>query len=344
MSTAPSPPYPSGPRPSAIAPISQAYDRMVEVLFRPFDLGKWLGLGLCAWLALLGQGGGSTPSVGSNFENRVSTSTSVESTTTTAEDLQRSLDEAKDWLAEHAPALWVAGGLAFALIATLLLIVTWLSSRGQMMFIDGVVRNRGEVVEPWSRLGPLANSLFGFRVIVGLVALVVMTAPLALALMHVWEEGFTGLGPETLLVPTVLLTFLFWLAAGMVFGLVALTVNDFVAPLMWLRRQSVVDAWRELRALLSANLGTFLVFLLVRILLSVTLGVVIVLATCLTCCVAALPYIGTVLLLPLHVFLRAYSLSFLGQFGRDYAPLAPARETPVPAVPTQPPPTGTSRP
>jgi len=28
--------------------------------------------------------------------------------------------------------------------------------------------------------------------------------------------------------------------------------------------------------------------------------------TCMTCCIAVLPYIGTVILLPLFVFLRAY--------------------------------------
>ncbi len=40
---------------------------------------------------------------------------------------------------------------------------------------------------------------------------------------------------------------------------------------------------------------------------------------CLTCCLVALPYIGTVILLPLHVFLRAVPLCFLGQLGPAYA-------------------------
>jgi hypothetical protein len=35
-----------------------------------------------------------------------------------------------------------------------------------------------------------------------------------------------------------------------------------------------------------------------------------------------LPYIGTVLLLPLHVFVRAYSVYFLGQFVPEYARFA----------------------
>ncbi len=40
--------------------------------------------------------------------------------------------------------------------------------------------------------------------------------------------------------------------------------------------------------------------------------------TCLTCCIAAIPYVGTVILLPVFVLLRSFSLLFLRQFGPDY--------------------------
>jgi hypothetical protein len=42
------------------------------------------------------------------------------------------------------------------------------------------------------------------------------------------------------------------------------------------------------------------------------------LVTCLTCCLAALPYIGTVIVLPVPVFFRSFSLLFLRQFGADW--------------------------
>jgi len=45
-------------------------------------------------------------------------------------------------------------------------------------------------------------------------------------------------------------------------------------------------------------------------------------AVLVTCCCAGIvlviPYIGVVLMLPLLVFKRAYSLHFLSQFGSDY--------------------------
>ena len=51
---------------------------------------------------------------------------------------------------------------------------------------------------------------------------------------------------------------------------------------------------------------------------------------CLTCCIGLLPYVSTVVTLPLHVFWRAYSLYFLQQFNPAYAII----------VESQPPPTG----
>jgi hypothetical protein len=68
--------------------------------------------------------------------------------------------------------------------------------------------------------------------------------------------------------------------------------------------------------------------------------------TCLTCCVASLPYLGTVIVLPVPVFFRSFSLLFLRQFGADWdvwrkIPLAetttpPPVQTIVPAPPPGP--------
>lgn len=41
-----------------LAPLERAWARMVEQLFRPFDVATWFVLGFACWLAQLGQGGG----------------------------------------------------------------------------------------------------------------------------------------------------------------------------------------------------------------------------------------------------------------------------------------------
>jgi len=56
--------------------------------------------------------------------------------------------------------------------------------------------------------------------------------------------------------------------------------------------------------------------------LALAIFVVILTAVVATCCIlgclAAIPYLGTVLLLPVFVFRRAYSLYYLAQYGLDY--------------------------
>jgi hypothetical protein len=82
--------------------------------------------------------------------------------------------------------------------------------------------------------------------------------------------------------------------------------------------------------------GTFILYFLFQIALVMAIGVIVVGAVIITCCIAgclmALPYLGTILLLPVSMFKRCYSLYFLAQFGRKYDVFAPA-STPPPGAP-----------
>jgi hypothetical protein len=62
--------------------------------------------------------------------------------------------------------------------------------------------------------------------------------------------------------------------------------------------------------------------------------------TCLTCCIAGLPYISSVAFLPALVWLLAFKLLFLRQFGPEYdvwAAVEVAPPTVQPAPPVEPP-------
>jgi hypothetical protein len=45
---------------------------------------------------------------------------------------------------------------------------------------------------------------------------------------------------------------------------------------------------------------------------------IVLLTCCIACCFLAIPYVGTVLLLPVFAFKRSYSLHYLAQFGSEY--------------------------
>ena len=76
--------------------------------------------------------------------------------------------------------------------------------------------------------------------------------------------------------------------------------------------------------------------MLFQLVLAMAIGLVVIAAVVVTCCCAGclmmLPYIGTVVLLPVLVFERSYSLYYLGQFGPAYAvfPSASAAGTGLP--------------
>jgi hypothetical protein len=64
--------------------------------------------------------------------------------------------------------------------------------------------------------------------------------------------------------------------------------------------------------------GSFILFYLMKIVLGIAITIIGMMAVCLTCCMAAIPYLGTVILLPLIVFARCYPLCFLEQFGPQW--------------------------
>jgi hypothetical protein len=85
--------------------------------------------------------------------------------------------------------------------------------------------------------------------------------------------------------------------------------HDFTVLIAW----SIVGS-----EILAGRTGTIILYILMKIVLGIAIGVIATIATCATCCLVAIPYLGTVVLLPLLVFIRCYSLCFLEQFGPEW--------------------------
>jgi hypothetical protein len=115
-----------------------------------------------------------------------------------------------------------------------------------------------------------------------------------------------------------------------------LFLHSFVVPIMYHRNLTVVAAWREFLPLFH-NFGlSFAVYGIFVLALFILTGAVIVVFGLATCCVGFfvlwLPFVGTVVLLPLLVTYRLLSLEFLAQFGRHLDLLAAnAQPEPGPA-------------
>jgi hypothetical protein len=289
---------------SVLRPLRPALARTRALLFAPFQLRKWLRLGFCAFLA--------APTL-------VQRPPGGDAGKSSEPDLPWLREAAMSWRQDDLPLFLLFAGLTFLLMVALGLLVTWLSSRGQFMCLDGIVRNRGAIRLPWYELRREANSLFVFRVCFGIVAFGVFSILTALLIgLVLSSQGVAAAAPVGWwgLASLALFSLLAWAAVLIV---VAIILSDFVVPLMYLYRIPVLDALRLVREdLIWPRPGSVLLYLLARMVLSIILAVLALVAGWLTFSVAFLPYIGSVLLLPLYVFQTHYALAYLEQVGPEW--------------------------
>lgn len=295
---------PLAPVPAGISvtdPVSRAIDHTRRVLF-PFNAGKWLTLGFVAWLAHLGEGGGSF-----NLPD-----------TSGRGGGGSGLQPAIDWIRDNLSTVVVAGVVVLVVGIALGVLMTWVSSRAKLMFVDGVARDDASVEEPWRRFAERGRDLFWVRFWLGLIGLAVFLLALAIAAALAWpdlsrgvfEQGaWLGLG----------LGMLVLILGGVPLAVAGALIDDFVVPCMVLNDEPVGPAWQRVKSeVISGRIGTIVLFYLMKFVLALVGAMLAFAVTCITCCVAALPYIGTVFLLPVFVFNQAYVLFFLQQFGPSW--------------------------
>ena len=310
---------------SVVEPVSPALERVKLILFQPFDAGKWFAIGFCAWLARLGEAGG----VGAHFNNSFSSGNNHAS----ADDLRRFLERAWGFTLHNLD--WIIPLAAFLLLLSLALgiLLLWLNCRGKFMFLHCVALNKAEIVEPWSQYAGPARSLFWFRLVLSFISMALLLPPMGLMAVLVLKMFLAG-APDVASILLAAALALFAVLAGVALALIRKFTLDFVVPIQYLRGGRCLDAWAEFWKLLRAHPGLFTLYILFQIVIGMAIGVLVLFAILLTCCLAGcllmIPYIGTVLLLPVLVFKRSFSLYFLRQFGPAFEVFPPP---PPPAAP-----------
>ena len=286
----------SEPRIEIFKPFGEAFELMKKILFQPFELKKWLVIGFAAWLASFGAGGGGI----GNFNYP---------------DNRREGAQKFNETISQIPQPVLITGICVLICVVLLLIVlfAWLRARGRFIFVDCVVRNRAAIAEPWKEFRAEGNSFFLFSLLMMLVLIaVIVIAGLALIVPFIprGDQAQPGLA--------------FWIGLSLfVFVAVCLAfvwalVSQLMVPIMYRQRCPARLAFAEAVDLVISHPGPLLLYVLFLLLLAVAGVMISCSVTCATCCIAAIPYVGTVILLPIPVTLGAFSLLFLRQFGPDY--------------------------
>jgi hypothetical protein len=94
--------------------------------------------------------------------------------------------------------------------------------------------------------------------------------------------------------------------------------REFGIPIMFQRGTLAWAAFVESTDLAVTHLGSVVVFILLRFAIGIGVAVISIVICCGTCCLYMLPYIGTVMLLPVVIYVRCFTLECLAQFGPQY--------------------------
>ena len=269
---------------------------MKKILFQPFNLKKWLIIGFAAWLANLGSGGGGV----GNFNYP---------------DNRR--ENAQKWneTIGQIPQPVLITGICLLVCFVLLLIVlfAWLRARGRFILVDCIVRNRAAIVEPWKEFRAEGNSFFLFSLLAVLALIAVITLA-GLVLIVPFSAGRGHAEPGVAFWIGISLTA--FISACLIF--VWAFASQLMVPIMYRQRCRAPVAFTRAVGLVSSHPGPMLLYVLFFILLAIAMVMISCAVTCATCCTAAIPYVGSVILLPIPVTLDAFWLLFLRQFGPDY--------------------------
>jgi hypothetical protein len=288
----------SEPKIEIFKPFGEAFELTKQILFAPFNFEKWLIIGFAAFLSGHFAGVGFNFPFGNFGQHRT--------------DQKFAPPDFEQW----KPWLLIAIPVFIVVVLIVIILFMWLRARGNFIFTDCVVRNRGAIVEPWREYRKEGNSyflfllavMFGSIAVLGLIALVIFVP------LGVFGHGASDHVMTPILVVSLILLFLLWICFGILLGL----ISYFMVPVMYIRRCRALDAFREVLNLILDHVGPFVLFCLFGFCLVLGMMMIGGIATCLTCCLAALPYVGTVILLPVFVCLRAFGLCFIRQFGPDY--------------------------
>lgn len=303
----PAPPYldylPPAQNLSVTDPLSKAFARTKMMLF-PMRAAIWFTLGFVAWLAHLGEGGGG--------------SFNIPDTSGRGRGGGSGLKPAVDWVLDNLSLVLIIVIAAIVIGGTLALVMLWVSSRAKFMFIDCIVKNEAKVEEPWRRFAERGKDLFWVRLWLSVAGFALLAIALSVGVLLAWADIKSGVfGTGAILGLVVGFAILLILAIPL--GIASFLLEDFVVPAMYLNDESAGPAWRRVKSgILAGNLGTIVLYWLMKLAVGFAVGMISAIGTCLTCCLAALPYLGTVIFLPLFVFTRSYALYFVNQFGPEW--------------------------
>ena len=276
--------------------ISMSWYWMVQILFRPFSLKKWIMLGIIILLAGQmgggGGGGGGKKADSDKFKKVSNTELSLNIEAPVPSEFSVQSEKPNDiipsvpvfpqpknmlrMLSSGAPI--IPAPLALLLIAILLfvglmiILWMWVVSNFSFVFIDSIVKNDASLRVPYHRNKPQGRSYFYWIAIFSSIAILTFGIIICLPIMQLVKAGIFMKSPPVDFgsIFSIILPYLFaFIITIIVFALIGLAVKDFILPIMYRRKIGILAAWSVFLNLFKKNIGEILLYLLVKIGLSI---------------------------------------------------------------------------
>jgi hypothetical protein len=237
---------------SAADSVSPAIQRTREFLFRPFQWGTYLKLGLVAII---------TEGIGSNSRSSERGGHPAGNGPTGIPPF-------------HLAPEWIAAIVAGALVVLVVsMVLFYLVTRLRFAFFHCLIHNTKQIRPGWQLYGAQAMRFFWLNVVVGLCFLLLAglaLLPFAAGFWRVFQETQHGSQPDVWSVLTLVLPLIPIILLLLLAGVLAdLILRDGMLPHFALDNATAGEAWAQVWARIKAEKRQFAVYALLRVILPV---------------------------------------------------------------------------
>ncbi|MBP5510769.1 MAG: DUF4339 domain-containing protein [Kiritimatiellae bacterium] len=317
-----------GEVPSVFGSAVLAFRRMRDVLFVSCRFTRWLGIAFCTWLC------------GFNFSLRLPNPAKSDlgigsvahsggqSPDAVFKELQQMFNTAYDTAMQH---LHTRTGLivlfcilCFFLVFTL--ISFFLRCRGEFMFLHRWYHPDESIQTVWRNSRYAAHHLFRWEVGFYFLSLIVLGLTLVYGYRNILQPYLANGKAWDVKFVIPFIWFASFLSVELLtYAAVRSVIREFIVPVMYWQGCPANAAWRSFFSLCWQRpfrlLGYYLLMYVLFLVWFFVYLLAIVGSLFIGGILLALPYVGTVLLLPATFFFRGYSLAFIHQWRKDLVPL-----------------------
>ncbi len=240
--------------------ISPALERTKQILFRPFNFGRWARVALVALFA------GEVATQGCNLGFQFPQQRPVPS----------SLPNIGHIGLLHGIALIVLVAAVSVLAIILMVVFSYIWSRFRFILMDAVLTGECRIREGWDKYRAPGRKLFWFYLFAVMLLDIAVVVFLVLPLIGALRAGvlhrggdrlamLLGIGVVSLLVLAVLIT-------G--FAIMTVFLKDFVVPVLAFEGAGVGTAWARVKEIAAADPGAFVVYVLMKIVLAIASSII----------------------------------------------------------------------